>query len=173
MTLAGLQIRDAHAADVEAVLAIERATDTAPHWPLATYAAIVEAQDSSKPPSTGPQRRLFVACTSSESTVAVQNGLIVGFAVGLVPHSAEAVAELESIAVAASARRAGVGRALCVAVLDWCRVRGATSIVLEVRAGSVAAIALYAGLSFLPAGRRPGYYRNPDEDALILQCPLF
>jgi ribosomal-protein-alanine N-acetyltransferase len=74
--------------------------------------------------------------------------------------------------VASSARRAGTGRALCCAVLDWCRSNRATEVVLEVRAGSAGAIALYAGLGFTQAGRRPRYYRDPDEDALILRLPL-
>jgi ribosomal protein S18 acetylase RimI-like enzyme len=92
-------------------------------------------------------------------------------AVGLV-HSAEAVAELESMAVAASARRAGIGGALCAAVLDWCREQGAASVTLEVRAGSTAALALYAALGFSQAGRRPRYYSDPEDDALILRLPL-
>jgi ribosomal-protein-alanine N-acetyltransferase len=57
-------------------------------------------------------------------------------------------------------------------VLDWCRSNRATEVVLEVRAGSAGAIALYAGLGFTQASRRPRYYRDPDEDALILRLPL-
>jgi ribosomal-protein-alanine N-acetyltransferase len=57
-------------------------------------------------------------------------------------------------------------------VLDWCRSNRATEVVLEVRAGSAGAAALYAGLGFTQAGRRPRYYRDPDEDALIMRLPL-
>ena len=51
--------------------------------------------------------------------VAEVEGRLVGFAVGKVIGSgAESLAELESVAVEASARRSGVGRALCAAVDD-------------------------------------------------------
>ena len=38
----------------------------------------------------------------------------------------EQVAELESVAVKVEARRAGIGRRLCLAVIDWCRAEGAS-----------------------------------------------
>jgi len=169
MSLRGIQLRRATAADLAAIVALERASEGAPHWPSAAYAAIVESQntDGEAQNSNGPQHRcLFVAEIGAEPA-----GAIVGFAVGLL-HGVEAIAELESVAVAASARRAGVGRALCVAVLDWCRRHETASIILEVRAGSAAAIALYAGLGFVQAGRRPRYYRDPEDDALLLRLPL-
>jgi len=40
---------------------------------------------------------------------------------------------------------------------------------LEVRASNDPARLLYEKLGFQQAGRRPGYYRNPREDALILR----
>ena len=137
--------------DFVGIVALERAIETAPHWSPATYVAILSAE-------AGSQRCLVVAEAS---------GSLVGFAVGSLQP--ERVAELESIAVAASARRAGVGRALCIAIIDWCRDQGATEVVLEVRATSAAAIALYVSLGFTQIGRRPGYYRVPKDDALIMR----
>ena len=46
--------------------------------------------------------------------------------------------------------------------------RGATSATLEVRANNQAAQRLYYRFGFQVAGRRPGYYRDNGEDALIL-----
>ncbi len=69
----------------------------------------------------------------------------------------------------AAARRVGVGRALCEAVIDWCRGQGAAAMELEVRAGGGGAIALYAGLGFVAVGQRQGYYREPVEDALLMR----
>jgi ribosomal-protein-alanine N-acetyltransferase len=86
--------------------------------------------------------------------------------------AAERVGELESVAVDETARRRGVGRSLCEAVVDWSRGQGAMEIELEVRAGSEGAIALYAGLGFVVVGRRGSYYRNPDEDAVLMQLKL-
>ena len=91
-----------------------------------------------------------------------------GFAVALMPPSPEHIAEIESVAVSHTARRRGIGRALCLAALDWCRACNATSVQLEVRASSAAAIALYTSLGFLRVGHRPHYYANPEDDALIL-----
>lgn len=82
------------------------------------------------------------------------------------------IAELESVVISASARRAGIGGALCRAVLDWSCTQGATEVVLEVRAASSAAVALYAGLGFTLAARRPRYYRDPNDDALRMRLQL-
>jgi len=101
--------------------------------------------------------------------VAEVEGRVVGFAVGKV---AAGVGELESVAVAGEARRQGVGRALCVAVMGWCREQGAGTMELEVRAGSVGAIGLYEVLGFVKVGTRRGYYREPVEDALLMQREL-
>jgi ribosomal-protein-alanine N-acetyltransferase len=149
-----IQIRFALASDLDAILDLERDTDNAPHWPRESYAAILDAPDA-------PQRCLIVAYDAE---------LLAGFAVGLM-HPADCVAELESVVVAISVRRAGIGRALCSAVLAWCRSHGATEIVLEVRAASTGAIALYAALGFTQAGRRPRYYRKPEDDALLMRLP--
>jgi ribosomal-protein-alanine N-acetyltransferase len=176
MSPAGARLRRASVADLPAVVALERSIDTAPHWPPASYAAILDSQDEPLAGSQAgvqaftaahpvtPKRCLFVAETPTD-------GEIVGFAVGLMPPGKE-TAELESVAVSASARHTGIGRALCAAVLDWCREQGAASVTLEVRAGSAAALALYAALGFSQAGRRPRYYRDPQDDALILRLPL-
>jgi ribosomal-protein-alanine N-acetyltransferase len=43
---------------------------------------------------------------------------------------------------------------------------------LEVRAGGAGAIALYEGLGFTVTGRRRGYYREPAEDALLMEMEL-
>jgi ribosomal-protein-alanine N-acetyltransferase len=61
---------------------------------------------------------------------------------------------------------------LCAAVVDWCGELGAAALELEVRAGSVGAIALYTGLGFVGIGRRAGYYREPVEDALLMRLDL-
>jgi len=74
--------------------------------------------------------------------------------------------------VRAEDRREGIGSALCRAVMDWSRREGAHEITLEVRAGSAGAIRLYGGLGFVAVGRRPGYYHDPQEDAVIMHCFL-
>jgi ribosomal protein S18 acetylase RimI-like enzyme len=172
-----ISLRRATAADLDAILALERATDHAPHWPLAAYQAILDAPVAEP---AAMHRCLFVAEASVQANEAGQTNVrLVGFAVGLLPPAlepsgtspaaSERVAELESVAVALDARRSGIGRTLCCAVIDWCRAQGATEVVLEVRATSGDAVALYASLGFTLVGRRPRYYRAPEDDALILR----
>lgn len=159
MTTPRIQLRPAVAQDLNAILDIELASETAPHWPHAAYAAILDPDPS--------QAAAILRCL----IVAYDGELPAGFAVGRM-HPAEGIAELESVVVTVSVRRAGIGRALCAAVFDWCRSQGASEIILEVRTNSTAAIALYIGLGFTKTGRRPLYYRDPDDDALLMRLPL-
>ena len=76
------------------------------------------------------------------------------------------------VAVVAGLRRAGVGSALCRAVMGWSREQGAQEVMLEVRAGSRAAVALHGRLGFQEIARRPGYYANPVDDAVIMKLVL-
>lgn len=81
-------------------------------------------------------------------------------------------AEILSIATHPDRRRAGLGRALLLAVLAAMAERGARAVWLEVRDSNAPALALYRGEGFVAAGRRKGYYRRPVEDALILRKEL-
>jgi ribosomal-protein-alanine N-acetyltransferase len=95
---------------------------------------------------------------------------LLGFAVGVVHPAGDA--ELESIAVAEGARRCGIGEALCLAVANWCVAQGATELLLEVRASSAGAIALYAKAGFAAVGRRARYYSQPEDDAVVMRLGL-
>ncbi len=146
------------AADLTAVVGLERGIAEAPHWAEGEYAAIVDGGD-------GAVRRCLL--------VAEGEGRLLGFAVGKVIGSGvDGVGELESVTVDGAARRMGVGRALCGAVFGWCRGEGAVVVELEVRAGNEGAIALYEGLGFVVSGRRGGYYREPVEDAVLMHLDL-
>ena len=154
MTDAPFEIRPALASDLDALYALERSIPTAPHWPRAAYAAILSENIFI------PRRCLIVA---------VGDGLI-GFAVGIAHPVGDA--ELESVAVAETARRKGIGGALCMAVAEWCRGAGASELLLEVRGASTGAIALYQRLGFEAVGTRPRYYRNPPDDAVVMRMVL-
>jgi len=84
-------------------------------------------------------------------------------------------AELLTLAVAASHRRRGGGRALLQAAIDRARSAGAKSLFLEVEAGNAAARALYAQLGFQVVGRRASYYQRsgrPPAEALVMRLGL-
>ena len=65
-------------------------------------------------------------------------------------------------------RRRGFGEQLARFVLQFGRGKGAQKASLEVRAGNKPAIGLYEKIGFKVAAIRPGYYREPREDALIM-----
>ena len=77
--------------------------------------------------------------------------------------------DMMNIAVAPNYRRQGVAAALIEELVRRLKVNGNHCLTLEVRASNDAATALYEKLGFAQIGRRPNYYRNPKEDALILR----
>ncbi len=80
-------------------------------------------------------------------------------------------ADVMNIAVSPALRRRGIARAL-FAELER-RLPEIDELFLEVRASNSGAIALYRTLGFEQVGRRPNYYLDPREDALILRKELF
>ena len=76
--------------------------------------------------------------------------------------------EIQRIAVLPSFRRRGVGRKLLEAMVNAARQKGAGAMTLEVRESNAPAIKLYISEGFKTEARRAGYYRNPQEDALIM-----
>lgn len=80
-------------------------------------------------------------------------------------------AEILTLAVRPSARRAGLGARLVEAALVRAAALDAERMFLEVAEGNAAARALYARSGFVEMGRRRGYYSHADgrrEDALTL-----
>lgn len=77
--------------------------------------------------------------------------------------------DMMNVAVDPAFRRNHLGKQLILSLVDALREQGSHSLTLEVRASNAPAIALYETLGFTQAGRRPNYYRNPKEDALILR----
>lgn len=79
---------------------------------------------------------------------------------------------INNIGVHENARRRGVGNALMEAVISTGTREGALTAILEVRAGNVAAQSLYRRYGFAVVGRRRAYYREPTEDALLMNAAL-
>jgi [ribosomal protein S18]-alanine N-acetyltransferase len=75
---------------------------------------------------------------------------------------------INTLAVAPAARRTGLATFLLREVMAEAVRAGARKATLEVRASNAAALALYGRLGFDVAARRPRYYTQPEEDALIL-----
>ena len=77
-------------------------------------------------------------------------------------------AEILTIGVVPPARRQGLGATLLLAALAGAAARGAATMFLEVAAGNLPALALYAALGFAPVGRRRDYY-GAGRDAQVLR----
>lgn len=81
-------------------------------------------------------------------------------------------AEILDLAVRTDQRRRGHASFLMRKFLRHAKAAGINKVFLEVRESNFAAFALYEKFGFAIIGRRPNYYRNPDEAALQLQLNL-
>ena len=75
---------------------------------------------------------------------------------------------INNVAVDEKFRRQGVADELIAAFVRFGQAKLAF-LTLEVRASNDRAISLYQKMGFHEVGRRPKYYHNPREDALILR----
>lgn len=145
---AGIEIRALEAADVEAVTRISVASFV----PGAERPVFEDELGRSI-------ARVHVACVEGE---------VVGYVLG---WFAADQAEVMSIAVDPQRRTRGVGRALLDGFVAAVARHGASHLVLEVRAGNGAAIALYESAGFARTGLRRRYYAD-GEDALTYRLEL-
>ncbi len=101
--------------------------------------------------------------------VAEDNGKIAGY-VG--SQSVLDAADVMNLAVSPQYRQQGIGQALITALVEHLQENNVIVLLLEVRVSNAPAIALYEKMGFVQVGRRPKYYHNPREDALILRKEL-
>ena len=149
-----IKIRRGRAIDLDAVMALERGVEEAPHWGEEEYASVFRDE-------CGVTRRLLVIAEHADE--------LVGFAVGkVIAAEAGSVAELETVIVNRRARRMGVGKALCEEIIAWGRGEGAAEMELEVRSANTPARELYRSLGFVEVGVRKSYYLSPPDDAVLM-----
>lgn len=74
---------------------------------------------------------------------------------------------ITNIAVLPNERKKGIGETLLSVLLSESGRENADFVSLEVRESNCAAITLYQRAGFQELGRRKGFYRDPQEDALI------
>ena len=154
-----VQIRRMTAADLEQVMEIAASLPDAPHWPQSAYANALN-------PDSTPRRIALVIVPAAS---APKPSAVLGFTVAsLLPPQAE----LETIAVAAASQRRGLGRQLFHALANELQSAGAREVALEVRASNRAALGFYRSLGFGQTGRRPRYYTDPVEDAVLMSLLL-
>jgi len=132
--------------DLERVVAIEKETFTMP-WSEGTFSDLLERPDAA----------CLVATLAAAGPV--------GYAIY---WWAAGEAELGDLAVWEPYRGTGLGACLVAEVLAGASRRGVGRIFLEVRESNRAARSLYRRSGFREAGRRPDYYRDPREDAIVM-----
>ena len=154
MSTSGVSLRTAETSDLRRLLELAEDSPGAPRWSTQTWQQILQS------PSAGVQRIVLIAEAGNEC---------VGFGVlGLAGDGAE----IENLAVSTSWRRRGIGRRLCQNLSSWAHARGARSASLEVRLSNFQARGLYESLGFHEVAVRRGYYRDPEEDALVMTTSL-
>lgn len=146
------KIRAFRAPDAPAIAEILRDSTEAAQWPPGSYPKLAESPGG-----------VVLVCEAE------RNGQLVGF---VAARQAADEAEILNLAVHPANRRTGTATALLLAVVERFRAGHATRIFLEVRESNAPAIAFYRKHAFRQVGRRPNYYRQPDEAALILERSL-
>jgi ribosomal-protein-alanine N-acetyltransferase len=107
--------------------------------------------------------------SGSLGLVSEAQGEISGFLLG---RRVEGEAEILNLAVAPVRRRHGEGEALVGAAMAEFRASGVSRVFLEVRESNAGAMAFYQKQGFARTGRRSGYYRDPDEAAIVMEKKL-
>ena len=148
---ASILIRPMQPDDLEKVRAIDRLSFSLP-WPESAFQYELNAN---------PAALLWVAETESPPEERRVVGMIVVWLITDEAHVA-------TIAVHPDFRGQGIGRRLLSTALREAIRRGASQAMLEVRAGNQAAQALYRRFGFEVTYRRPKYYRDNNEDALLM-----
>lgn len=80
--------------------------------------------------------------------------------------------EVLDMVVALRHRRKGLGLHLLQRLVALVQKGGARVLFLEVRQSNAIALGLYRKAGFSETGRRPGYYRQPEEAALLLSLNI-
>jgi len=141
-----VRLRQMTLEDVDGVMAIEKASFTTP-WSRGAF--IKEVTEN---------KLAFY-------TVAEIAGVIVGYAgVWLIVDEGH----ITNIAVAPEYRGREIGKKILEELIRELKNRKILRVTLEVRESNEVAIGLYKSYGFIILGRRPGYYTDNGEDALIM-----
>lgn len=141
-------IRAATPDDLDAIMALERASFPTDAW-------------------SDAMMREELASPHGRYLVLEDAGAFAGYA-GLRSVAGAADADIQTIAVADTARGRGSGRMLLRTLIGIAHERRVRDLFLEVRADNPVAQRLYASEGFVETGRRPRYYQPDDVDAIVM-----
>ncbi|NWG08370.1 MAG: ribosomal protein S18-alanine N-acetyltransferase [Chloroflexi bacterium] len=141
-----LVIRKMTIEDVPAVVALDQMSFSLP-WPERSFR--FELTDN-------PASRCWVAEVDGRIVGMIVNWLLVD------------EAHVATIATHPDFRRRGIARKLLTHALRYMRDEGAVSSFLEVRESNTAAQEMYRKFGYEVTGRRKGYYKDNNEDAILM-----
>ncbi len=98
--------------------------------------------------------------------VAEEDGKAAGY-IGAVCSAEEG--DITNVSVSEENRRKGIGTALVRELVRRTEEKGISRLFLEVREKNKTAVRLYEKAGFSPVGRRRKYYRDPQEDAVVMK----
>ncbi|WP_396668792.1 ribosomal protein S18-alanine N-acetyltransferase [Microbacterium sp. R86528] len=147
-----MTLRGATTGDLDAIMALERAS-----FPSDAWSEAMMAEELSSP------HGWYIVDEEDDALVAYA---------GLRAAKGAKDADVQTITVAESARGRGLGRVILRALLDEAMRRDAHDVFLEVRADNPVAQALYVSEGFVELGRRPRYYQPDDVDAVVMKLDL-
>jgi ribosomal-protein-alanine N-acetyltransferase len=141
-----MNIRNMTIDDLSQVLAIDQVSFSLP-WPERSFR--FEITDN-------PASRTWVADSDGKITGMIVVWLLVD------------EAHIATIATHPDHRRQGIASRLLTHALHSLKDEGAVNSVLEVRESNTAAQEMYRKLGFVESGRRHHYYRDNNEDAILM-----
>lgn len=141
------RIRAFRPEDIPEIVSITEESSQAANWSRESYEELCRSEG-------------FLAFVSERA------GSVSGFVVG---RQLADEGEILNLAVRRQNRRKGEGRALLAAVLEQLHRRGVRRVYLEARESNETAITFYQKQGFAKTGRRPGYYREPEETAVLME----
>lgn len=145
-----VQIRPMSPADIPAAAALERQSFSEPWSEQGFEDALLG------------QQNIFLVAEPEDDRIAGYIGLYGSFDEG----------DITNVAVEEGFRGRGIGTLLVNAVKEMAVRQSIRQIFLEVRESNEAARNLYRSCGFEPCGRRKDFYREPVEDAILMQIRL-
>jgi len=142
--------------DLLEIVEIEEQSDLS-RWGWAAYYAELQ----------GGNRDLMLIARVARSSII--ESPIAGF---IVARETAGELHINNVAVRSEYRRRGIGAAMLNRVIEEARRRKANAAFLEVRSANQAAQALYEKSGFKAIARRPNYYSEPQEDAVVMSLVL-
>ncbi|MHB8413325.1 MAG: ribosomal protein S18-alanine N-acetyltransferase [Candidatus Acidiferrales bacterium] len=142
-------IRQMEPRDIDAVMDIQTQSREAAQWSRTDYEALARGAEP-----------CFVAKDGAR---------VVGF---LMARKLADEMEILNLAVHPAARRQRFASRLLHQAMDWDANNKIGKVHLEVRASNAAARAFYERHGFRATGIRANYYRDPDEDAVLLTAAM-